>query len=195
MNYFIIRDSISGFLWGNIIGIFLRRKPCKLRIVRPRKFVGLSNMIIGNNVYIASNCWLQTHGSDSELILGDKCCIGNNCHIYSLKRIQIGEEVLLADNVYLSDNLHNYNDVNKAVLSQSIKQIGTVNIGRGSWIGENVAIIGASIGNNCVIGANAVVTKDIPPYCVVVGAPAKIIKRYSLKEREWLATDINGEFI
>ena len=59
-------------------------------------------------------------------------------------------------------------------------------IGEGSWIGENVCIIGASVGKHCVIGANAVVTKDIPDYCVAVGTPAKIIKKYDTKIKKWI---------
>lgn len=56
---------------------------------------------------------------------------------------------------------------------------------RTRWIGEGVCIIGAKIGKNVVVGANAVVTKDIPDYCVVVGQPARIIKRYNLQKQIW----------
>ena len=57
---------------------------------------------------------------------------------------------------------------------------------QGSWIGTHVAIIGdVHIGRNCVIGANAVVTRDVPDYCVVAGAPAQIIKRFNLQTKKW----------
>ena len=70
-------------------------------------------------------------------------------------------------------------------MHQPIKHIGDVEIGDGSWLGENVCILGASIGRNCIIGSNSVVTKDIPDYCIAIGSPAKIIKRYNLKTKEW----------
>ena len=69
---------------------------------------------------------------------------------------------------------------------QPIKQLNEVYIGDGCWIGENVCIIGASIGKNSVIGANAVVMKDIPDYCVAVGAPARVIKKYDFDLQEWI---------
>lgn len=195
MNYFKLRDSINGFFWGNIIGFFLRNRPNKLRIVRPRKFVGLRNMFFGNNVYIASNCWVQAHSIHSELIIGNNSCIGNNCHIYCLNKIIIGDKVLLADNVFLTDNLHEFNNITVPILDQEIKQIGNLVIGHGSWIGENVCVLGSIIGKNCVIGSNSVVTRDIPDYCVAVGAPAIIIKRYCSIRSKWLKTDEKGNFI
>lgn len=60
-------------------------------------------------------------------------------------------------------------------------------IGEGSWIGENVCVIGASVGRHCVIGANAVVTKDIPDYSVAVGAPARVIKKYNFNRGAWVS--------
>jgi acetyltransferase-like isoleucine patch superfamily enzyme len=72
-------------------------------------------------------------------------------------------------------------------------QLKDVCIGDGTWLGENVCVIGCSIGRHCVIGANSVVTRDIPDHCVVVGSPARIVKRYSAEQRRWLRTDPDGE--
>ena len=58
-------------------------------------------------------------------------------------------------------------------------------IGEGTWLGEGVCVIGAKIGKGCVIGANAVVTKDIPDYSVAVGSPAKVIKKYNSDTKRW----------
>ena len=58
-------------------------------------------------------------------------------------------------------------------------------IGEGSWLGEHVCVIGASIGKNCVIGANSVVTHDVPDYSIAVGVPAKVIKRYNFNSKQW----------
>lgn len=60
-------------------------------------------------------------------------------------------------------------------------------IGDGTWIGTNVVIVGnIHIGKNCVIGANSVVTKDIPDYSVAVGIPAKVIRKYDFEKKEWI---------
>jgi len=195
LNYFALRDSISALIWGSIFSLILKNRPKGLRVVRPRKFVGIGRMVFGNNVYFASNCWVQAHSASSVLKIGENCCIGNNCHIYSLESVIIGRDVLIADNVYLSDNLHSFKNINLPILKQEIKHKGILEIGSGSWLGENVCVLGSRIGRNSVIGANSVVTKNIPDYCVAVGAPAKIIKRFCLVKNEWLSTDSKGEFI
>ena len=73
------------------------------------------------------------------------------------------------------------------MINQGIVQKGQeVSIGGGSYIGINAVIVGnVKIGNHCVIGANSVVTKDVPDYCVAVGSPAKILKRYNFETQLW----------
>ena len=73
--------------------------------------------------------------------------------------------------------------------------MGEVEIGENSWIGENVCVIGCKIGRNSIIGANSVVTKDIPSYCVAVGSPARIVKRFDLGLNLWRKSDEKGDFI
>ncbi len=158
-------------------------------VLFPLNMNGIENISIGDNVKVAYKTWLaavpHTGAEKCELIIGEGTCIGNFNHIYATKSIIIGKNVLIADRVYISDNLHSYENINIPIIHQPIKQIGTVVIGDGSWLGENVCVIGAKIGKNCVIGANSVVTKDIPDYCVAVGTPAKIIKRYCLETQKW----------
>jgi len=160
---------------------------------------GYKRISIDNNVYIASSVWLSaiphTGNEMCEIEIGEGTMLGNFNHIYATKSIKIGDNVLTADKVYISDNLHSYEDVSRPILKQPIKQIGTVEIGSGSWIGENVCIIGANIGKNSVIGANSVVIKDIPDYSVAVGSPAKVIKRYCFEDKLWKKTDKDGFFL
>lgn len=168
-------------------------------ISKPLSIEGIQNISVGNNVYVAYKTWLgampHTGFKDCELIIGDGCRIGNFNHIYATKSIRLGKNVLTADKVYISDNLHGYEDISMPIIQQQIKQIETVTIGDNAWIGENVCILGANIGRHCVIGANSVVTKDIPDYCVAVGAPAKIIKRFCFEKNEWLKTNEKGDFL
>lgn len=156
----------------------------------PLSINGFKNIIIGQNVTVAYKSWIsalpQTGFDSCELIIGDGTNIGNYNHIYATRSIIIGQKVLTADKVYISDNLHGYKNINIPIIDQPIQQIGDVSIGDGSWLGENVCVLGCKIGKNCVIGANSVVTKDIPDYCVAVGVPAKIIKKYSLDSNEWI---------
>lgn len=86
--------------------------------------------------------------------------------------------------MYITDCDHEYRNIDVPVIDQGIVQRGQkVSIGEGSYIGINAVIVGnVKIGNHCVVGANSVVTKDVPDYCVVVGCPAKIIKK--MKNRQ-----------
>ena len=164
----------------------------------PLKIDGIENIEIGNGVSIAYKTWLAAvplTGEKSKLIIEDGVNIGNFNHIYATQSIIIRKDVLTADKVYISDNLHGYEDINTPIIKQPIIQKKKVEIGEGSWLGENVCIIGASIGKHCVVGANSVVTKDFPDYCVIVGAPAKIVKRYCFEQQKWKKTDNSGNFI
>ena len=113
--------------------------------------------------------------------------IGERCRISIANSLDIGEQVLLSPNVYITDCDHEYRNIDVSVINQGIVQKGQeVSIGGGSYIGINAVIVGnVKIGNHCVIGANSVVTKDVPDYCVAVGSPAKILKRYNLETQLW----------
>ncbi len=158
-------------------------------IDRPLKIDGPESIYIGNKVYVGYKTWLAsiplTGSKESNLIVEDGCIIGHFNHIYATKRVVLHKNVLTADKVYISDNLHGYEDTSIPILRQPIVQKREVEIGEGSWLGENVCVIGANIGRNCVIGANSVVTKDIPDFCVAVGSPARIIKQYNIYENSW----------
>ncbi|GHU99866.1 hypothetical protein FACS189483_09560 [Spirochaetia bacterium] len=164
----------------------------KVRIYSPLKISGLKNMIIENNVTIEYKTWLAAlplTGLDMCCLeIGEGARIGHFNHIYCTKRIKIGKSVLTADKVYISDNLHEYSDIAIPILEQPVIQNGEVEIGDGSWLGENVCVLGAKIGKNCVIGANSVVTHDIPDYCVAVGSPARVIKKYNHEKKQWEKT-------
>lgn len=189
---------------GSEILILLYRKQFKsigkdCRIYSPLKVGGKGNIELGDDVSIEYKTWLAAipieNGKNCCLEIGYGSKIGHFNHIYATKKIIIGKKVLTADNVYISDNLHGYEDINTPIMDQKIHQIGEVYIGDGTWIGENVCILGAKIGKNCVIGANSAVTKDIPDYSIAVGAPAKIIKRYNFDLKNWERTNPDGSFI
>lgn len=160
----------------------------KVRIYSPLKIQGSKSIYIGDSSRIGDGTWLASMpltSSKPQLRIGSNVLIGHYNHIYCTGNIAIEDNVLTADKVYISDNIHGYEDINCPIWKQPIRQLSQVRIGEGSWIGENVCIIGASIGKHCVIGANAVVTKDIPDYSVAVGAPAIVIKSYNLETKRW----------
>lgn len=194
----IIRKLIR-FVGTKYYKIFLGSLGNDSYINNPLKLDGRENIYIGNKVIIEYKTWLAavplTGASNCKLEIHDGAVIGHFNHIYATKSIIIEKNVLTADKVYISDNLHQYDISNIPIKDQPIIQKGEVVIGEGSWLGENVCILGSKIGKHCVVGSNSVVTKDIPDYCVVVGIPAKIIKRYDFDTQTWRKTNSEGKFI
>ena len=158
-------------------------------VVKPLQIDGYENIYLGDGVQVLEGAWLAalplTGEKETALNIQAGTSIGHYNHIYATGSITIEQNVLTADKVYISDNLHSYEEMTIPIIQQPIKQCKPVVIGEGSWIGEHACIIGASIGKHCVIGANAVVTNDIPDYSVAVGVPARVIKKYNPTTTCW----------
>lgn len=113
--------------------------------------------------------------------IGDNVSIETDCHISAINSVIIEDGVLIASFVYISDHSHGIIFDNKELhirpIDRPLSSKGPIKICRNVWIGEKVSILpGTTIGEGSIIGANSVVTHDIPPYCIAVGSPAKIIK-------------------
>ena len=164
------------------------------RFAYPFRLDGANGIAIQDRTLFQRNLWLYCCGVDgvkATLSIGEDCVFGYNNHITCVRKVTIGNFVLTANNVYISDNLHEYEDITKPIIQQPVRFKRAVEIGEGAWIGENVSIIGASVGRNSVIGANSVVTRDIPDYCVAVGAPAVVIRQFDLQLKMWVDTSNN----
>jgi acetyltransferase-like isoleucine patch superfamily enzyme len=103
--------------------------------------------------------------------------IVGSCTISAVRSVIVEEDVLIAENVYISDHMHSHDDITRPIIFQGISKIEPVIIRRGSWIGQNVVICpGVTVGRGAVIGANSLVNSSVPDYCVVAGTPARLIK-------------------
>jgi len=164
----------------------------KSRIIKPLNIVGRRHISICKGVVIKKNSSLlalKIAEYEPVLEIGNGCSIGHFNHIAAVKKVVFGKNILTADNVYISDNLHEFKDINVPIMHQPVRFKAEVHIGDGSWIGENACIIGARIGKNCVVGANAVVTRDIPDFSVAAGVPAEVTKRYDQSSKTWENTN------
>lgn len=116
-----------------------------------------------------------------EVIIGDNCNFGDYLHLTCINKICIGDRVLTGRWVTISDNSHGDTDLTTLKIPPAKRKLtskGAVNIGNNVWIGDKTTILaGVNIGDGAVVGANTVVTKDVPSYSVVAGNPAKIIHR------------------
>lgn len=119
--------------------------------------------------------------------IGDRCLIGRGSGIVGHFSISIGNDVWTGHHVYITDQNHGYEDITIPISKQSQPE-RAVSIGDGSWLGHgSVVLPGVTIGRHVVIGANSVVTRDIPDFSVAVGVPAKVIRRFDESRQEWLS--------
>lgn len=148
-------------------------------------FHGLENVKIGKDTTIGKYCiittWKDTQSDDVPLLrIGCNCSIGQYCHITCSNRIEIEDGVLLGRWVTITDNSHGtmtIDDLRRPPLSRTIYSKGPIFIGSNVWIGDKATILpNVRIGEGSVIGANSVVTKDVPSYSVVCGNPARVVK-------------------
>ena len=141
------------------------------------------NIIIGQGSSIMRGCVLETvkqAGMSPVLKIGSACSINEYTHITCCGKIEIGDNVLTGRFCLISDNSHgdsSWEDMELPPLVRLIKNTGAISIGKNVWLGDRVVVLGGvKIGQGAVIGANSVVTHDIPAYAVAVGIPAKVIK-------------------
>ncbi|MFZ0597968.1 MAG: DapH/DapD/GlmU-related protein, partial [Flavobacterium sp.] len=132
------------------------------------------------------------HIGDTCIKIGENVQINDYVHIGAVGSITIGNNVLMASKIYISDHNHgSYDDISSdhpmsiPIERQSICK--PVIIDDNVWIGESVCILpGVTIGKGCVIGALSVVTKDIPDYSIAAGNPAKVVKKYDFEINKWI---------
>lgn len=189
-----------------IRGLFRRIRNCwwhfitKLRI----KHVGKSSTIIrpmtifngryirmGKKSYILSGARLEAIDKwnnqtfTPEMIIGNNVAIQQNIHITCAGKLLIGDGTSVLGGT-ITDIVHEYDDISLPPHQQNIHVI-PVKIGKQCMIGMGARIMpGASLGDHVIIGTNAVVTQAIPDYCVAVGVPAKVIKRYDFDLKKWV---------
>jgi serine acetyltransferase len=161
------------------------------KIVKPLFLKNTKWISIGKKVTVNDGVFMMTEKNenredkDAKLIIADGVTLGNYNHVVALNRVVIGKDVLTADRVYISDNYHGYEDINIPISKQTVKSKGPTEIGEGCWLGENVCVISAKIGNHCVVAANSVVLSDIPDFSIVAGAPAIVKKQFNFETHQW----------
>ena len=135
---------------------------------------------VGNNFSLGRNSIIECTGVirelGEELIIGDNVGIAANAFIAMRGKIEIGSNTIFGPNVSIHAENHNFSDIDKPIKLQGATRKG-VKIGEDCWIGSKAVILdGVTIGSHSIIGAGAVITKDIPEYCIAGGVPAKVIK-------------------
>ena len=182
-----IRDTIYTMWIRNFVGaIGLNSRisyPCHL------EGDGLNNLVIGSDVQIHADCVIgcrcsyRNQSFSPRIIIGNNCSIGAYNQLSSTNRIIVGDGFLSGRFVYIGDNSHGSLSPAESTVVPAERELvskGEVVIGENVWLGDKVTVLaGVHIGDNVIVAANAVVTKNVPSNCVIAGVPAKIVKTIS----------------
>ena len=174
--FWYVKTLLKKFRFGHI---------GKKSYIGPRGiFLGTKKVFIGNEVRIYPGVRLEAY-EDGKIKIEDDVSIGQNFHCTARDELVIGAHSTILGNVFITDMDHDYQEIGVHILKQKciVKQ---THIGENCFIGYGAAIqAGTKLGKQCVVGANAVVRGEFPDYSVIVGAPAKIVKKYNVESGKW----------
>lgn len=155
-------------------------------------FEGGERIRIGTNSVIGAGSELLVYEKhfnrplDSKLVIGRHVRITARCRITCAGTITIGDDTLLAPDVFITDHNHGMDPEAPGGYSPQDITAKNVIIGKGVWLGQRVCVLpGVTVGDHSIVGANSVVTHDIPPYSIAVGAPARVIKKWDFDRKCW----------
>ncbi len=180
--------------WGALTMPPLANRPARFSMRLPREIVNGNHVTVGDGVTIGPNSIIEAvtarpgQSFTPEIQIGDRVEVTGRFQLHAAGRVEIGDDVLIASNVFICDVLHGYESATIPYKGQPLTAPKPIVIGRGSWIGQNVVVMpGVNIGEYCIIGANSVVTRSIPDRHIAVGSPARPIKRWDDATNAWVA--------
>jgi lipopolysaccharide O-acetyltransferase len=151
-----------------------------------------SKFVAGNNLWLEGVFHYESHQYTPRITIGHCVNFSNSVHIAATTGITIGNGVLVGSNVLITDHNHGrysgdgQDDPSVRPVMRQLSSDEEVYIGDNVWIGDGVVVLpGSSIGEGSIVGANSVVASKIPPFCIVAGNPARPIKCYDSKHKEW----------
>ncbi len=132
---------------------------------------------VGEGVLLEPNVWITAPGA-ARVHIGAGSFLNLGVMVAAQELVEIGEHCMLANGCFVSDASHRFDDPELPVTWQGFDSKGPTSIGDNCWLGANVVVTsGVSIGERCVIGANSVVTSSIEPFSIAAGAPARVLRR------------------
>jgi acetyltransferase-like isoleucine patch superfamily enzyme len=138
---------------------------------------------LGDGVLLEPGVWITAPGN-ARVRIGAGSFLNRNVMVASHSLVEIGEHCMLANGCFVSDANHRFEDPDKPITWQGFESKGPTRIGDNCWLGIGVVVTsGVTIGERSVIGANSVVTRDIPPYSIAAGSPAQVLRQIERPSR------------
>lgn len=132
---------------------------------------------VGAGTLLEPNCWI-TIADGGRVQIGEGCFLNMGTMVAAQHEVTIGDHTMFANWCFVSDASHRYDDMTRPITWQGFTSKGPTRIGSNCWFGIGCVVTsGVTIGDRCVIGANSVVTRDLPPRSVAAGSPARVIRR------------------
>lgn len=145
-----------------------------------------SGVGIGNNTYFLPTKLYAGIKYSPKIVIGNNCWIGIRNSFAAIDGITVGNNVLFAGYVHITDHSHGYEDLSQPIKQQPLICKGPIVIEDDCWLGFSCEILsGVHIGKHSIVAARAVVTKDVPPYSIVAGNPARVVKQYNFDTQKW----------
>jgi acetyltransferase-like isoleucine patch superfamily enzyme len=138
---------------------------------------------VGENTLFEPHVWL-TAPDAARIVIGSQTFLNIAVMVASVEYVQIGDHCMFANGCFITDANHRFDDPIRPVPWQGFTSKGPTTIGNNVWCGANVVITsGVTVGERSVLGANSVITRDIPPFSIAAGVPAKVIRQIEYPER------------
>jgi acetyltransferase-like isoleucine patch superfamily enzyme len=138
---------------------------------------------VGAHALLEPNVWLTVPG-DARVRIGAGSFLNLNVMVAAVERVEIGEHCMFANGCFITDGNHRFSDPDTPVPYQGFTTKGPTIVADNVWCGANVVITsGVTVGERCVIGANSVVTEDLPPRSIAAGAPARVLREIEYGDR------------
>jgi len=156
---------------------------------------------LGNSVQIRKDAIVNVvappeQNGEPIIVVDDGTCINSRCLVSAKNYVHLERDIVTAQSVRIMDHVCAPQGGTPPICERGVTEGGRIRIGQGSWLGQGAAIVCSRgelvLGRHCVVGANAFVTQSFPPYSVIVGNPARVVRQFDPVKNEWVRVSVQS---